>query len=83
MRGKASNRAVESTASSKSKTGRAMLLDLNLPQLQNLLKRDPKSYREDFMRQLRHYESSMDILLLQPSQAVQDLPDLVLFVAHV
>jgi hypothetical protein len=83
MRSKATNKAVQSTASSSSKTGRAMLLDLNLPQLQNFIKRDAKSYRDDFLRQLRHYESSMEILRLQPSQDVKDLADLILFIAHV
>lgn len=64
--------------------GRAMLLDLNLPQLQNLIKRDPQSYREDFLRQLRHFESSLEILFLNPTgEIAKEFCELALFLAHV
>ena len=31
-------------------------LSSNLPQLQNLIKRDPESYKEEFQQQLRHFQ---------------------------
>ncbi|KAJ6256041.1 hypothetical protein Dda_9133 [Drechslerella dactyloides] len=38
----------------------------NLPSLQNQIRRDPPSYRDDFLTQYRHYESQRDIFLAQP-----------------
>ncbi|KAF3926216.1 hypothetical protein ABW21_db0209415 [Orbilia brochopaga] len=38
----------------------------NLPSLQNQIRRDPPSYRDDFLIQYRHYESQRDIFLAQP-----------------
>lgn len=40
---------------------------LKLPQLQNLCKRDPASYREDYDAQVRRLESELSVLQLQPS----------------
>lgn len=34
--------------------------------LQNLIRRDPPSYREEFILQYRHYESQRDIFMSQP-----------------
>lgn len=39
----------------------------NLPQLQNLIKRDPESYREEFLQQLRHFESAKQVFELNPA----------------
>lgn len=60
-----------------------MLLDLNLPQLQNLIRRDPTSYRDEFLRQWHHFQSSLEILKLAPTSPVKDFEELVLFLAHV
>ncbi|KAH0613897.1 uncharacterized protein H6S33_005783 [Morchella sextelata] len=49
------------------KRKRAGLVKLNnLPMLQNLIRRDPPSYREEFILQYRHYESQRDIFMSQP-----------------
>ncbi|KAL7275888.1 Severe Depolymerization of Actin [Rhizina undulata] len=49
------------------KRKRAGLLKLNnLPMLQNLIRRDATSYREEFLLQYRHYESQRDIFMAQP-----------------
>lgn len=56
---------------------------IHLPQLQNLIKRDPVSYREDFLRQFRHFQSNLDILRLNPAHDVKHFGDLVLFLSHV
>lgn len=55
----------------------------NLPQLQNLIKRDPLSYQDEFLQQYRHYESNLQIFQLKPSTYSKTLEELVLFVAQV
>ncbi|GMM34340.1 Sda1 protein [Saccharomycopsis crataegensis] len=46
---------------------RAALLPTNIILLQNLVKRDPLSYREEFLQQYAHYESLRDILMASSS----------------
>jgi len=55
----------------------------NLAQLQNLIKRDPESYIEDFTQQWRHYESNLELFKLNPSQPSETMQDLVMFIAQV
>ncbi|XP_062334303.1 protein SDA1 homolog isoform X1 [Osmerus eperlanus] len=55
----------------------------NLPQLQNLIKRDPQSYTEEFLQQYRHYQSNVQIFKLQPDKPNKELGDLVMFLAQV
>lgn len=55
----------------------------NLPQLQNLIKRDPDSYRDEFNQQYRHFNSILEIFRLDPSQQNKSLEDLVIFLAQV
>ncbi|XP_060567917.1 protein SDA1 homolog [Ruditapes philippinarum] len=55
----------------------------NLPQLQNLIKRDPGSYKDEFLQQFRHYESNLQIFQLKPSQYSKTLDELVIFLAQV
>ncbi|XP_028318497.1 protein SDA1 homolog [Gouania willdenowi] len=55
----------------------------NLPQLQNLIKRDPQSYVEEFLQQYRHYQSNVQIFRLQPDKSNKDLAELVMFLAQV
>lgn len=58
-------------------------LGTNLPQLQNLIKRDPDSYREEFLQQLRHFESALQIFLLNPAADALEFGELVNFMSHV
>uniref|UniRef100_A0A8C1Q9I7 Protein SDA1 n=1 Tax=Cyprinus carpio TaxID=7962 RepID=A0A8C1Q9I7_CYPCA len=58
-------------------------LPTNLPQLQNLIKRDPKSYTEEFLQQYRHYQSNVEIFKHQPDKSNKDLTELVMFLAQV
>ncbi|MCJ8741230.1 hypothetical protein PDJAM_G00068260 [Pangasius djambal] len=58
-------------------------LPTNLPQLQNLIKRDPKSYTEEFLQQLRHYQSTLEVFKHQPDKSNKDLAELVMFLAQV
>jgi hypothetical protein len=50
----------------KSRASRGILLTSNLPQLQNLIKRDPISYREEFLTQYNHYLSLLRLLQHSP-----------------
>lgn len=43
---------------------RAAILPTNIILLQNLVKRDPESYREEFLQQYAHYQSLRDIFML-------------------
>ncbi|XP_064608416.1 protein SDA1 homolog isoform X2 [Liolophura sinensis] len=58
-------------------------LPSNLPQLQNLIKRDPDSYRDEFLQQLRHFQSNLEVFQLKPSKYVKTLDELVIFLAQV
>ncbi|ODN98997.1 hypothetical protein I350_07149 [Cryptococcus amylolentus CBS 6273] len=53
----------------KSRASRGILLTSNLPQLQNLIKRDPEGYREEFLTQHNHYLSLLRLHTLSSSSA--------------
>ena len=71
----------------------------NLPQLQNLIKRDSESYREEFQQQFRHFNSTLAVFELSPEkvrmywcnpivltflfQFNESLDELVMFLAQV
>lgn len=55
----------------------------NLPQLQNLIKRDSDSYKEEFDQQYRHYQNTVEVFRLNPSQSNKSLDELVMFLAQV
>lgn len=55
----------------------------NLPQLQNLIKRDPASYKDEFLQQYHHYHSLIQVFRLKPSEHNQSLDDVVMFLAQV
>ncbi|KAL4065405.1 SDA1-domain-containing protein [Scleroderma citrinum] len=57
--------------------GRGILLTANLPQLQNLIKRDPSGYREEFLQQWNHYNSILEIFLINPDEQAQHFRELV------
>ena len=59
------------------------LLPNNLPQLQNLIKRDSSAYKEEFLQQFHHYQALMKLLLINPTQELQKLQELVMFVSQV
>lgn len=56
---------------------------LKLSQLQNLCKRDPAGYREDYDAQVRRLESECGILKLSPQNASPRLIELIQFAAAV
>lgn len=55
----------------------------NLPQLQNLIKRDPDSYRDEFLQQYRHFQGIVEIFRLNPGEENKSLDELVMFIAQV
>lgn len=67
---------------------RSALLPSNIILLQNLVKRDPESYKEEFLQQYSHYESLRDILMENSSSLDQngideELKDLIGFITAV
>ncbi len=62
---------------------RGILLTSNLPQLQNLVKRDPTAYKEEFLQQWNHYNSVRQIFLINPDEHAQHFRELVTFIAQV
>lgn len=55
----------------------------NLPQLQNLIKRDSDSYKEEFEQQYRHYQNTVEVFRLNPGQSNKSLDELLMFLAQV
>eukprot|EP00039_Didymoeca_costata_P007258 m.97849 g.97849 ORF g.97849 m.97849 type:complete len:707 (+) comp13613_c0_seq2:215-2335(+) len=56
---------------------------LSLAELQNLIKRDPGGYKEEFQQQYVRFESDLQIFNLRPSEEAKDFGELVSFVAAV
>nr|CAD7569164.1 unnamed protein product [Timema californicum] len=55
----------------------------NLPQLQNLIKRDSDSYKDEFLQQHRYYQSLVKLFCLRPNEFNKSLDELVMFLAQV
>ena len=55
----------------------------NLPQLQNMIKRDPESYKEEFLQQYQHFESVLEIFRLEPDKENKSLIELIMYIAQV
>ena len=56
---------------------------LKLPQLQNLIKRDPIAYKDEFEQQRRHFDSELEIFKLRPTADSERFTDLVTFMSQV
>ena len=67
----------------RSHAGRGALLSSNLPQLQNLIKRDPPAYKEEFLQQWNHYNSVRLIFHINPDEEAQHCRERVTFIAQV
>lgn len=66
------------------KKRRVAILPTNIILLQNVIKRDPESYHEEFMQQYSHYESLRDIFLSNPSaNDGQEFSELIGFMSAV
>jgi len=62
---------------------RGLLRTSNLPQLQNLIKRDPVSYKEEFLQQWNHYNSTRQIFQINPAEQASHFRELVTFISQV
>ena len=67
----------------RSHAGRGALLSSNLPQLQNLIKRDPLAYKEEFLQQWNHYKSTLNIFRTNPDEQSEQFRDMVTFISQV
>lgn len=71
----------------KRKVGALEKVDADLSNLQYKIRRDPTSYREDFLNQYSQYEHQREIFLQAPSSATDDgivsIRDMIDFLAHV
>ncbi|KAF8635116.1 hypothetical protein AX17_004028 [Amanita inopinata Kibby_2008] len=63
--------------------GRGVLLTANLPQLQNLIKRDPISYKDEFLQQWNHYNSIRQLFKINPDDQAGHFRGLVSFISQV
>ena len=54
----------------------------NLPQLQNLIKRDPDSYKDEFRQQFRHFQATLAVFKMSPAVYNQSLEELSIFLAQ-
>jgi predicted patatin/cPLA2 family phospholipase len=61
---------------------RGLLRTSNLPQLQNLIKRDPVSYKEEFLQQWNHYNSTRQIFQISPDEQASHFRELVTFISQ-
>ncbi|RVX68663.1 hypothetical protein B0A52_07090 [Exophiala mesophila] len=71
----------------KRKLGALEKVEADLPNLQNKIKRDPRSYLTDFQHQYIQYENQRQIFLQAPTSSTESglisFRDLIDFVAHV
>ncbi|KAK0388029.1 hypothetical protein NLU13_4273 [Sarocladium strictum] len=62
-------------------------IDADFASLQQKIRRDPKSYKDDFLRQWEQYESQRQLFLLAPTNAsaslVESFHNLIDLIAHV
>ncbi|CAM9906514.1 unnamed protein product [Heterosigma akashiwo] len=56
---------------------------MKLPHLQNLMKRDPESYVEEFKQQHARFLSELEIFKLRPSKESASFAELTNFISHV
>ncbi|KAI9511387.1 protein required for actin cytoskeleton organization and cell cycle progression [Russula earlei] len=61
---------------------RGLLRTSNHPQLQNLIKRDPVSYKEEFLQQWNHYNSTRQIFQINPDEQGSHFRELVTFISQ-
>jgi protein SDA1 len=56
---------------------------LDIQQLQDRARRDPTSYRDEFLLQHRRFIASLEVMRLRPDAVPDEFPQLVNFLAHV
>lgn len=56
---------------------------MSLPQLQNLMKKDPEAYELEFEQQWSHFKTQMELFRLRPQKPSETFGQQVMFLAHV
>lgn len=56
---------------------------MSLPQLQNLMKKDPEAYELEFGQQWSHFKTQMELFRLKPQKPSETFGQQVMFLAHV
>lgn len=56
---------------------------MSLPQLQNLMKRDPEAYKTEFDQQWEHFVTMMEMFQLKPQRPHKNFGEQTMFLAHV
>jgi protein SDA1 len=56
---------------------------VDLPLLQSRVKRDPKGYKDEFLKKYQHYQTLYEILKLKPSDENEEFDALVKFISQV
>ena len=56
---------------------------LDLIQLQGHVKRDPVSYKQEFLEQFNHFESMISLFEMNPGDNNENLSTLISFLSHV
>lgn len=56
---------------------------MSLPQLQNIMKRDPEAYVAEFEQQWSHFDSMLEVFKLKPQKPQGTFSEQVMFLAHV
>ena len=56
---------------------------MDLARLQNLIKRDPRAYKEDFDQQYKHFKSQLEIFKLKPKENPKQFSSLIRFISAV
>jgi protein SDA1 len=65
------------------KMSASQFIDGKLAQLQNMIKRDPGAYVEEFQQQHRHFLSELALFQLEPSKPAGHFGEVVSFLSHV
>eukprot|EP00934_Nitzschia_sp_Nitz4_P003709 Nitzschia sp. Nitz4//scaffold26_size159584//28171//30795//NITZ4_002474-RA/size159584-processed-gene-0.66-mRNA-1//-1//CDS//3329545031//3699//frame0 len=78
-----SSTATMAVAGGAGNAGTKVDVTLKLSQLQNLCKRDPTGYREDYDKQVKRLESELGILKLNPQSPSSRVVELIQFAAAV
>eukprot|EP00930_Biecheleria_cincta_P002080 TRINITY_DN103127_c0_g1_i1.p1 TRINITY_DN103127_c0_g1~~TRINITY_DN103127_c0_g1_i1.p1 ORF type:complete len:710 (+),score=179.48 TRINITY_DN103127_c0_g1_i1:63-2132(+) len=56
---------------------------MSLPQLQNLMKKDPEAYELEFEQQWSHFKTQLELFRLKPQKPSETFGQQVMFLAHV
>lgn len=74
---------IQSTYRSSNKSLGPFKMASDLLHLQGLIRKEPQAYKEEFLMQLRHWDNSLQIFALRPSDDSDEFTALMHFLSHV